>query len=108
MLLVTGLCAWLSAVTVAYRDFRFVIPFALQIWMYITPVIYPVSFIPESWRWVIYFNPMFGWVDGIRSSILGLPVNWSGVGASLFLTLLVLILGAHYFSKAERRFADVI
>jgi len=108
MLLVSGLSAWLSAVTVVYRDFRFVIPFVLQIWMYVTPVIYPVSFIPENWRWMIYFNPMFGWVDGIRSSILGLPINWAGLTSSLLTTLFIVVLGAYYFTKAERRFADVI
>jgi len=108
MLLAAGMCAWLSSVTVVYRDFRFVIPFALQIWLYLTPVIYPVSFIPENWRWLIYFNPVFGWVSGIRSSILGQAIDWQAVGASSLLTLIVVVLGIYYFAKAERRFADII
>jgi len=108
MCIVVGISAGLSAVTIAYRDFRFVIPFALQIWLYITPVIYPVSFIPENWQWLIYLNPIFGWVDGIRSSILGLPINWLAIAISSLLTTAIVFFGAKYFSKAERRFADVI
>jgi len=108
MFLVIGVSSWLSAVTVVYRDFRFVIPFVLQICLYLTPVIYPVSFIPKNWQWVLYLNPMFGWVEGIRSSILGLPIQWGAVASSLFLTLFFVMLGAKYFAKAERRFADVI
>lgn len=108
MCVAVGLSAGLSAVTVAYRDFRFVIPFVLQVWLYITPVIYPISFIPEKWQWLIYLNPVFGWIDGIRSSILGLPINWPAIGTSTLLTVIIVIVGAKYFAKAERRFADVI
>ncbi|MEM7357720.1 MAG: ABC transporter permease [Pseudomonadota bacterium] len=103
-----GFCAWLSAITVIYRDFRFVIPFMVQIWMYVTPVIYPVSFIPENWRWLIYLNPILGWVEGIRSAFLNQPVNWLSVAVSCVLTVLILAIGIRYFNKAERRFADVI
>lgn len=104
----TGIGAWLSAVTVSYRDFRFVIPFALQIWMYITPVIYPLSFIPEKWRWLISLNPILGWVEGIRSAFLGRAMDWQAVGLSALLTAALLFVGFRYFERAERRFADVI
>lgn len=103
-----GISAWLSAVTVAYRDFRFVIPFMLQIWMYLTPVIYPLSFIPTHWQWVLKFNPILGWVEGIRAAFLGRPIDWSLVGISGVLTLVLLFIGIRYFEKAERRFADII
>jgi lipopolysaccharide transport system permease protein len=103
-----GFGAWLSAVTVSYRDFRFVIPFALQIWMYLTPVIYPISFIPEQWRWLISLNPILGWVEGIRAAFLGQTIDWSAVGISAVLTAILLFLGIRYFERAERRFADVI
>lgn len=108
VLTAVGFCAWLSAITVIYRDFRFVIPFMLQIWMYLTPVIYPVSFIPENWRWLIYLNPILGWVEGIRSAFLNQPINWTAVGASFIATMVILFIGLRYFNKAERRFADVI
>lgn len=104
----TGLSAWLSAVTVVYRDFRYVIPFVLQIWMYVTPVIYPMSFIPEKWQWIVYLNPVLGWVEGIKSSFLGGPVDWGMVGISSVLTVGILVVGVRYFEKAEQRFADVI
>lgn len=109
-LLVTtiGLSAWLSAITVTYRDFRFVIPFMLQIWMYLTPVIYPISFIPEKWRWLMYLNPLQGWVDGLRSAFLGQSIDWIGISVSLMFSIIILFLGVRYFEKAERRFADVI
>lgn len=107
-LLSFGVSAWLSAVTVTYRDFRFVIPFMLQIWMYITPVIYPLSFIPEKWRWLAYLNPAQGWVEGMRSAFLATPINWGSVLASSLLTLFILIIGFRYFYTTQRRFADII
>ena len=103
-----GMSTWLAAITVVYRDFRFVVPFMLQIWMYITPVIYPLSFIPDQWRWLTYLNPVSGWVAGLRSSILGTPIDWLGVAVSFIMTLLILVLGLRYFERSERRFADVI
>ena len=103
-----GLSMWLSAITVVYRDFRFVIPFMIQIWMYLTPVIYPLSFVPEKWRWLIYFNPIVGWVSGIRSALLNQPIDWWGVLTSLILTSIIVVFGLRYFKRAEKRFADVI
>lgn len=103
-----GLSTWLSAVTVAYRDFRFVIPFMLQVWMYLTPVIYPISFIPENWRWLLMFNPVLGWIEAIRSSFLGQDIDWGLVATSAGLTIVLLFAGVRYFEKAETRFADII
>lgn len=100
--------AWLAAITVMYRDFRFVIPFLLQIWMYVTPVIYPVSFLPEKWRWLVYLNPVNGWVDGLRACILGHAIDWIAVLISLLFTAIIFHFGVRYFARSERRFADVI
>lgn len=108
LLSVLGVGLFLSAVTVTYRDFRFIVPFMLQIWMYITPVIYPVSFIPESYRWLIYLNPVNGWVSGMRSAFISTPIDWTAVLFSVILTAILLVLGTRYFVVAERRFADVI
>lgn len=108
MLTVLGVGAWLASVTVVYRDFRFVIPFMVQIWMYLTPVIYPVSFIPEKWQWLMYLNPVFGWVDNIRACFLGLPLNGLAIIVSIVTTGLLLVLGIRFFEKSEQRFADVI
>lgn len=108
MMTVFGIGAWLASVTVVYRDFRFVIPFMLQIWMYVTPVIYPVSFVPEKWQWLMYLNPVFGWVDNIRSCFLGLPINGMAIIISTLITIGLLFLGIRFFEKSEQRFADVI
>ena len=105
---VLGIGLWLAAITVTYRDFRFVVPFMMQLWMYVTPVIYPVSFIPESYRWLIYLNPVTGWVSGVRSAFLGMPIDWFACATSLLTSLILLFIGVRYFIKAERRFADVI
>ena len=103
-----GIGLWLSAITVTYRDFRFIVPFMLQIWMYVTPVIYPVSFIPSDYRWLLYLNPIVGWVDGARSAFLGTPISWLPIFVSLITSLLLITVGLRHFSKAEQRFADVI
>ncbi len=108
LLTAIGVGTWLAAVTVAYRDFRFVIPFMLQIWMYVTPVIYPLSFIPERFQWLLKLNPILGWVEGIRASFLGRAVQWDLIGISLAITVVLLFIGIRYFEHAERRFADII
>lgn len=105
---VLGIGLWLSAITVTYRDFRYIVPFMTQIWMYLTPVIYPVTFIPAEWRWVIYLNPIVGWVSGARSAFLGTHIDWLAVACSFVLSALLLIVGLKYFARAEQRFADVI
>lgn len=105
---VLGLGLWLSAITVTFRDFRFVVPFMIQIWMYVTPVIYPISFIPEQFRWLIYLNPVVGWVTGARSVFLGTQIDWLAIGASFVISGLMFVIGVRYFNNAERRFADVV
>lgn len=103
-----GVGTFLSALTVAYRDFRYVIPFMLQFWMFATPVVYPVSLVPEHWRWAYYLNPMTGLIEGFRSSFLGRPFDFGSLGLSLLVAAALFILGVAYFEKVERRFADII
>ena len=103
-----GMGSWLAAVTVTYRDFRYVITYMLQLWMYLTPVIYPVTFVPESWRWLLYLNPMFAWINGIRACFLNQPIDQVGVVISLLLSVGIFLIGILYFEKAQRRFADII
>lgn len=103
-----GVSTWLAAVTVSYRDFRYVIPFMVQIWMYITPIIYPASFIPDRFQWLVYCNPVFGWISAIKAAILGTPIVWTAVGISAAWSVVLLIVGFNYFNRAERRFADII
>ena len=98
----------LSALVVSYRDFRNVIPFLLQVWLFTTPVIYPAALIPERWRWVLYANPMAGLVEGFRSVFLGKPFDPLALGASFAGAILLFIAGVLYFGRVERNFADII
>ncbi len=107
-LVALGIGTAISAITVSYRDFRFVVPFMVQIWMYITPVVYPPSFIPESWRWLLYLNPMTGFVDGFRAAFLDKPVSIAVLLISLVYASAIFYVGLKYYRKVEQRFADVI
>jgi lipopolysaccharide transport system permease protein len=108
ILCATGVGTLLSALTVAYRDFRYVVPFMVQLWFFATPVIYPNSMIPAPWRNLMFLNPMTGLVDGFRSTFLGLPIQWGNTSLSLGISLACFLLGATYFRAVERRFADII
>lgn len=103
-----GVGALLAALTVAYRDFRFVVPFLIQFWMFVTPVIYPSTLLPERWRLVQAVNPLAGLLDGFRSCVLGLAVDWRSLSLSAGVGLLAIFVGAVYFRSVERRLADVI
>jgi lipopolysaccharide transport system permease protein len=103
-----GVGTLLSALTVSYRDFRYVIPFMVQFWMYATPVVYPASLFPEQWRWVLFINPMAGLIEGFRSAFLGRPFDMVGISISMAVAVMIFVLGIFYFEKMERRFADII
>lgn len=105
-----GAGLWLAALTVKYRDFRYIIPFIVQFGLYISPVGFSSSLVPEQWRWLYSLNPMVGVIDGFRWAILGGNAKLYGPGfvLSLGLVLAVLISGIWYFRKTERTFADVI
>lgn len=109
LLSAVGVACWLSAIDARYRDVRYALPFLTQIWYFATPIVYPVSFIPESWRWILGLNPMTGVIEGFRWALLGQPLD---VGFPLLLSLaLVAILfvsGLFYFRRAERIFADMV
>ncbi|MCZ6675178.1 MAG: ABC transporter permease [Verrucomicrobia bacterium] len=108
MLTALGVGSLLSALTVSYRDFRFVVPFLIQIWMFLSPVVYGVGFIPEKWRWLLLLNPMTGYIDGFRAAFLGKSFDWTALGGSTILSLSIFVIGIAYFTKVERRFSDVI
>jgi lipopolysaccharide transport system permease protein len=103
----TGFILWLSALNVQYRDVQYVAPFLVQILMYATPIIYPISRIPEGWLWLYSLNPMVGVIQSFRWVLLGDSFSGVNVG-SVFVALLLLISGVIYFRKTERVFADVV
>ncbi|MDM9379636.1 ABC transporter permease [Chlorogloeopsis sp. ULAP01] len=105
-----GAGLWLAALNVEYRDFRYVVPFFVQFGLYISPVGFSSSIVPEKWRLLYSLNPMVGVIDGFRWAILGGDSRIYLPGFALSLTLVILLLwsGIWYFRKMERTFADVI
>lgn len=103
-----GVGTLIAALVVAYRDFRNLMQPMIMAWMFLTPVIYPPTIVPEHWRWVLYFNPMAGIVNAIRSAWFGRPFDFFSLGLSAGISLLMLMIGLSYFRSVERRFADII
>jgi lipopolysaccharide transport system permease protein len=103
-----GVGTVLSALTVNYRDFRWVLPFAIQVWLYATPVTYASSVVPVKWRVAFGLNPMAGVIDGFRSAVLGRPPLWTLVWTSAAVAVLTLAVGLIYFQRVERTFVDVV
>jgi len=105
-----GAGLWIAALNVKYRDFRIIVPFVVQLGLYISPVGFSSSIVPEQWRLLYSLNPMVGVIDGFRWAILGgsTQLYWPGFLLSLFLVLAMLVTGIAYFRKTEKTFADVI
>jgi lipopolysaccharide transport system permease protein len=105
-----GAGLWFAALTVEYRDFRYIVPFALQIGLYVSPVGFSSNVVPEQWRLLYCLNPMVGVIDGFRWAILrGAPdLYLPGLALSVIVTTFLLVTGLWYFRKMERKFADVI
>ena len=109
LMLATGIGMWLSAINVEYRDVRYAIPFLIQLGLFASPVVYPVTFVPERFQ-VVYglLNPMAGIIEGFRWAILGTKPPSYLLIASVAIIIVILISGAFYFRRRERAFADVV
>jgi len=105
-----GAGVWIAALMVKYRDFRFIVPFIVQFGLYVSPVGFSSSVVPEQWRLLYSLNPMVSVIDGFRWAILGgeHAVYWPGFGLSTSVVVAVIVSGLRYFRKTERTFADVI
>jgi lipopolysaccharide transport system permease protein len=105
-----GAGLWIAALNVKYRDFRIIVPFVVQFGLYISPVGFSSTIVPEKWRLLYSMNPMVGVIDGFRWAILGgdTRLYWPGFLLSLTLVLVILVTGIFYFRKTEKTFADVI
>jgi lipopolysaccharide transport system permease protein len=105
-----GAGLWLAALNVEYRDFRYVVPFLVQFGLYVSPVGFSSTIVPQQWRLLYSLNPMVGVIDGFRWAILGgtSQIYLPGFALSLTLVVSLLLSGIWYFRKMERRFADVI
>jgi lipopolysaccharide transport system permease protein len=105
-----GAGLWFAALNVKYRDFRYVVPFLVQMGLYISPVGFSSSILPEKWRLLYSLNPMAGVIDGARWALLGQPATlyWPGLIISVAVTAALLLGGITFFRRTEKRFADVI
>ncbi|HWO43083.1 MAG TPA: ABC transporter permease [Candidatus Eisenbacteria bacterium] len=100
---------WLSALNVRYRDVRHTIPFLIQFWMFASPVAYPVSLVPEQWRFLYSLNPMAGVIEGFRWALLGKDTpDFNVMMLSAGVVLVILVSGLIYFTRVEQTFADVV
>jgi lipopolysaccharide transport system permease protein len=98
----------LAALIVAYRDFRYVVTFLVQLWFFATPVAYPLDIVPAKWQLLYSLNPMVGIVAAFRWAILGIDFPIQSLVLSLISAIVLLAIGVRYFLRVERRFADII
>ena len=107
-LLAIGLGMWFSALNAKYRDISTALPVLLQLWMFTSPIVYPASLVPSKWTWVYELNPLVGLIEGFRSSLLGLPVNWRGLLISVVISFILIVHSTYAFEKLDEEFADVV
>jgi len=109
MFTTAGVGLFFASINVKYRDVRFILPFFIQMLLFVTPVIYPVSIAPEKYRWILGINPMSGVIDTARAGIFGTrDIDWLLLGVSTVSMVVYCLIGYFYFKKTERYFADVI
>jgi lipopolysaccharide transport system permease protein len=108
VLMAAGMGAALASLNVKYRDFRYVVPFLLQLWMYVTPVLYAPEIVPDQYEWALTINPMAPLVQGFRAAILGQAQQLSGLLWGALSSLVVFAAGVTYFHSAEEQFTDLL
>ncbi len=109
MVVSLALGLWLTALNVKYRDIGQLVPFVVQIWMYLTPIVYASSMVPARFRALYSLNPLVGVVDGFRWAVLGQSApDWNMLAISSSVVLLLLVTGLYYFRRVEQTFADII
>jgi len=80
----------------------------VQLWMFLSPVFYPATLIPEKWRWAFELNPLTGIIEGYRSSLFGLAINWRSLAIATVITIAMLVYASYSFRRMEKTFADVV
>lgn len=109
VMLALGISMFLAALSVKYRDIKYTVPFLIQLWLFVTPVIYPMSIIPDSYRVFVGLNPLSGIVEAFRTCIEPTKqMDWQLLGLSCSTALFILLLGTVYFRRMERTFADIV
>ena len=108
-LLASGMGYWLSSICVKYRDVKFVLPFFVQLLMFVSPVIYPADIVGGNLQWLLSLNPLTGLLNAHRAVLLGhVPVNYAGLAISAVITLVIFISGILYLRRTEKYFADMV
>jgi len=111
LMLATGLGVgfWLSVLNLEYRDVRYVLPFLSQLWLFVTPVVYPSSLVPAQWQWLYALNPMVCVVEGFRWALFGVGQGLGPMmGLSALVSVTLFVSGALFFGARERVFADIL
>ena len=98
----------LAGLTLFYRDFKHLVPFFVQILMYVSGIFFPISMIPEKYHWFLSLNPMFGIIDAFRAALLGTPMHWQCFLISSSVAIGLFIFAIYYFRRTERLFADYV
>ncbi len=106
--LATGIGMGLAALNVQYRDVQHAIPFMMQLWMFATPVVYPVDTVPERWQFLLDLNPMTGLIEAYRAAPLGRPIDFESLAVSAAVGLVLVAIGIWRFRRMEKIFADVV
>lgn len=104
----TGLGLWISALNIRYRDFQHVVPFLTRIGLFLTPIAYTSSDIPQNYKWLFFLNPMSGVIEGIRWSLFGFTLETNYFLLSLSMIFILFISGFYFFNKLEKNIADII
>jgi lipopolysaccharide transport system permease protein len=108
-LLALSIGLWLAPINVRFRDIKHTLPFMIQIWMYASPIVYPLSMVPEQWRVLYSLNPMVGVIEGFRWAVFGQgEPNFMALGMSAIIIVILMAGGLVFFRRMERTFADVI
>lgn len=108
IILMSGLALLLSSANLFYRDIQYVTNLMLMMWMYLTPVVYPLSLIPQGLVWIYKLNPMVGIIEGYRSAIFNKPFDTGTILLSFFSSVLIFLFGFWFFKKSEKVFADIV
>ncbi|HWF87608.1 MAG TPA: ABC transporter permease [Pyrinomonadaceae bacterium] len=107
-LLALGLGMWTSALNVKYRDVGLALPVFIQLWMFVSPVVYPLTLVPERWRLLYSLNPLVGIIEGFRAALFAKSFNWTALGISAIVTVALLLYAGYVFKRREKTFADII
>jgi len=106
--LALGLGMWTSAVNVKYRDVGLALPVFIQLWMFVSPVVYPLTLVPQQWRLLYSLNPLVGIIEGFRAALFGKSFNWQALAISAIVTAVLLVYAGYAFKSREKTFADII